>query len=684
MVKDNNCFDVEEARHLISDPRYIIDDYIGAGAMACVYKVHERGSPNVYALKLLREEYRQRTKFLEFFEREAIHMRDLQYPNIVRFYKFVIEERSAYILMDYVQGKPLTHYIKEVRETNELLPIDKIMRIIAQVARAISYLHQEGFIHRDVKPGNILLVGENESAFLTDLGIAGASDEPALQGAGTPSYMPYEQQIKGTVDHTVDIYAFAIMLFELITGKKPFIPEAGLSFKDARRAMVEMHRKADIPSISSKRDDLPQELDAFFEQALAKNPSQRYLDVLDFAQDIHEFLLPQLSPDLQDFDKIQAQAVEPIIQTNGEAVAPTTDYRVILGGLALLAAIFLLVTGGVYFNNQNAESTAPASIVAEATETPTVEPTATITATATLEPSPTITPSPSPTPAPTAILEDVSIFALAEGVTAIGFGDDLNETVNYIASIREGFVPLQFGEDVNGFRVELALREGSINDNQSYGIAFRIQDESNYLLLVIEQDTSVWALRAIEAGEMRVLASEAIDGNLPLNLALSAEDEFIRIEFDERMIEQSYDNWQNGAVALWLPLQAEQSIALASLDISLIGADATFAEGVGGTDIQTLMPLHFVLDDVQALRATGDENAIVDCVRFLEIYMQLEQHLVIEEAADFVSQVQVISTFIFRSCEIELDNTALEFSFSDYLNWETDLDTLIAANQAAQ
>src|SRR6188474_3530458 len=115
IMAEEQCYSVEEAREFISDPRYTIEEFIGSGAMACVYKVSERGTPNIYALKLLREKYRERQQFIDIFQTEAIHMRDLQYPNIVRFYKFVQEEKSAYILMDYVEGKPLTHYIQASR-----------------------------------------------------------------------------------------------------------------------------------------------------------------------------------------------------------------------------------------------------------------------------------------------------------------------------------------------------------------------------------------------------------------------------------------------------------------------------------------------------------------------------------------------------------------------------------------
>lgn len=673
MVANNNCFDVDEARKLITDPRYIIDEFIGSGAMACVYKVRERGTPNVYALKLLREQYRQRKRFKEIFQREATHMRDLQYPNIVRFYKFVLEEHSAYILMDYVQGKALTDYIRQSRQTGQLIAIDKIVRIMAQIARAISYLHTEGFIHRDVKPGNILLVGEDESAFLTDLGIAGAMDEPSLSGAGTPSYMPYEQQTRATIDHTVDTYAFGIMLYELFTGEKPFTPSPSLPFEEARKAIVELHRKAPVPPISAKRSDLPPIIDTFFEQALAKTSGERYPDILDFARDIHEALLPLLAKDLQDFDNIQAQEIDRSVERVVEVEVPADSNRVIFGGIAAIVIITLLVFGGIRFNNQNNT----------ATETPAIggENTAELTGEAASQSETQISPAATAEirPGASTILENVTINTLAEGVETIGYGDDLNTSVQYIASVRDGFVPLQLPDDVNAFRVELSLEENSLEENQQFGLAFRIQDDANYLLFSVDTTTAQWSLNLIQNNEMTVVQTAAIEGDIPSTMIVTAEDEFIRIDLADTVIQQTQDTWESGAVALWLPPTEADPLEVSNLAIALIGDNTIAVENTG----TTIPALQFLLEDIQALRATGDENSIVDCSQFTEIYDRLDNHSDIRGTDDFISEAKLTGTVIFTDCDLERDNPAVEFSFSDYLDWETDLGNLIIAIETA-
>ncbi|MGB7337451.1 MAG: serine/threonine-protein kinase [Phototrophicaceae bacterium] len=639
-METNDCLDIEAARPLIEDRRYVIDEFIGAGAMACVYKVHERNTPNVYALKLLREQFRRRDRFKEIFEREALYMRDLQYPNIVRFYKFVSEEKSAYILMDFVDGKALTHFIRQARETGEPIAFDKIVRLMAQVARAINYLHTEGFIHRDIKPGNILLAGENESAFLTDLGIAGAIDEPLLDGAGTPSYMPYEQQTRGKIDNTVDVYAFAIMLYELFTGHKPFQPKAGITFDEARKEMVELHRKQPVPSISSRRRDLPDAVDAFFDRALAKNPADRYSDILDFAKDIHEALLPFLPADLRNFDNIQAQAIDrsppPIVVRQAAEAPPTTvNNNVIYGGLIAIVAIILLVLSGIWIN-------------ANSTRVNTITNTA-------------VAPISS---------ETVTSVAFADDVAAIGYGDSLNESVQYIAQVREGIIALPYPDTLNGFQVVVQLDDTSIADNQNYGLIFRQQSPDDYLEFTINTSDTAWELRAIENGISRTLQTDVLTVPLPASWSVSALDDAITINFDNTIITESYALVQAGSVALVLSSPQSAPFVIESLSLRLLGDDLVSVQPATINN-----PLQFLLDDLRTLRASGDGAAVIDCQRFNTVYQRLEQHAVIDTAPAIIEAVQRLSTVIANRCQTEADNSAVEFSFSDYLNWD---DALIA------
>jgi serine/threonine protein kinase len=685
---------VEEARQQIMDPRYSIDEFIGAGAMACVYKARERGTPNVYALKVLREEYHVRRGFVEVFEREANHMRDLQYPNIVRFYKFVNEEHIAYILMDHIEGEPLTQHIRQVRANSKTMPIPKIVRIMAQIARAISYLHSEGYIHRDIKPGNVLLAGEDQSAFLTDLGIAGGFDaQEALGGAGTPSYMPYEQQIGGNVDHTVDIYAFAIMLFELFTNQKPYLPRKGLNIQQARNAIRDMHHNGEIPSLVELQPELPEEIDEIFQHALAKEPSERYQDVMDFAQDIHELLKPDLPDDLKNFADIRPREIKrSVIQTTKERVTVHSQRntgRVILGGVGAILLIGLVVIGGIWLNLQILGSEAITS------------PTSTFTSTSTLIPTftPTLTPTFAPTfeptdlateetiqPTMTPFLSDETVSIVLEGAEALGLGDELNIGLAYAIKHGGAYVPLRLDKRLNGFEIELALRDGTQANFSAYGLVFRVQDKLNYLRFRIVPAQSNWVLEAIQNGEPNLIASDAITGALPSVLSVRGLDNYLSFAYDNQVMQERIES-KTGGVGLWLETEDANSIVVDYLHLGLIAED-----DARSLILPELNQLDYILQDVRDLRVTGDASALVQCSQFINLYNKLGLYLegfsmdFAPQAAEFARQAQGISAFIHSRCKIDGQDAALDFtdSYSDYLTWDNGLEALINQIEAAQ
>lgn len=379
---ESQCRSEAEARTRIADTRYVIEEFVGQGGMACVYKAREKGTPNIYALKLLKDQFRQHEEFLQIFEREAEHMRDLQYPNIVRFYKFVVEEDAAYIIMEYVDGFPLKKYIRRAQRNDEPFPVSEVVRIMAQIARAISYIHQEGYIHYDIKPGNVLLRSTDGRAYLTDLGITNAfGSADVLPGAGTPAYMPYEQQAGELSDFTVDIYALAVMIFEMLAGQKPFIVRPGLDAYTARDQFMRMHEMHRVPAISKIRPELPQELDEVFYKAMAKKRYNRYQDVMQFAQDVHQALLPLVTPDLRDFENIQqsqpmmgGRLMQPdTISTPLQVTPPTPSaQRLPTRSLILIAAaVVVLIVALMIFAFNSARQTPPPSLspaVAAATE----------------------------------------------------------------------------------------------------------------------------------------------------------------------------------------------------------------------------------------------------------------------------------------------------------------------------
>jgi serine/threonine protein kinase len=668
MAYEEQCYGVEAAQELISDPRYIVEEFIGAGAMACVYKVSERGTPNIYALKLLREKYRQRQQFIDIFEIEATHMRDLQYPNIVRFYKFVQEEKSAYILMDYVEGKPLTYYIQASRNGQGLMPLPKIVRIMAQIARAISYLHAEGYIHRDIKPGNVLLAGRDESALLTDLGIAGAMDvQDMYGGAGTPSYMPYEQQTQGTVNQTVDTYAFAIMLFEMFTSRKPFIPTKGLSFKEARAAIIELHRSEPIPSLVELRPELPEEIDEIFARALAKNPAERYGEITEFAGAIHAALLPLLPEELADFDKIRPQEIERSAQTDGVEVVTTHPSLVLFGGIMSIALISVLVVLGLWFNNTTRPpATATQALVAAPSEAPSDTPSVT--------PSPTETHTPAPQATATSFMAEALMEPVFQDIEAIGrgFGTSLDETIQELLALNAPFVPLRSEPNLERFSLELVLDENSLSNYSSYGLAFRMRDERNYLRLRVEVATSRWVLESVSEDQITLLQEDTLV-SLPNRLAVTADDENYRLEIGEEIVPYSNEDWSGGSTALYFEMADTENLAVESVSIGM--------EETEGIPMPSLFD--YLREDIQSLQATGDRTAVVQCPAFVDIYEKLDLYLAHESTLSFAQEAQSLSAFIYSRCLVE--DRAVDFnnSYSDYLAWENGLDELLIEIDAA-
>lgn len=682
---DSNCFSEEEARVRIADERYIVEEFIGEGGMACVYRARESGTPNVYALKLLKEQYRQRAEFLEVFQTEATHMRDLQHPNIVRFYKMVVEAKSAYILMDFIDGHPLTKFIQRARATEVPFPIDEIVRVMAQIARAISHLHKEGFIHRDVKPGNVLLGKTDGRAYLTDLGITGSSDaEFALSGAGTPSYMPYEQQEAGLkVDHTVDIYSFAIMLFEMFAGQKPFRAPAGMAYDEARKILTGLHQSAPVPDVTEYRPELPVELNAVFHKALAKNPADRYRNVMEFAQDVHRSLLPMLSADLQDFEAIEARVMRDIKVIQQAETIRRRSQLLVWGGALSVLAIVVLVVAAVMLNNQVAEQAAQATFQA-LTNAPTVTFTLTLvnTSTDTVQPSDTLVPTepqtvdtanaassgaavsvtttateaptatdippsavptmiatPSPSPLPVEI---------ASGVEAIGLDADnldINDIVTYSLQQHVVPIPLRLGQDVNGFLVQVEW--ANLGNATAYGIAFRVQNERNYLLLYVDAVEKVWRveeriLRETEdeqgnivlenIADNPVLASGRVGSDLPLTLAVSGVDDVFTVAADSvNIAEFTHLSWATGGAGVWLDVadafDDTQLPQIAAIDVELLGADAIAAQTAMPTAVAPQLNAEdLFMRDVEALAAVVDVSQNLACDRYRYLYNQLLVH----------------------------------------------------------
>lgn len=273
---------MDKASKSVISGRYRIESFLGRGGMAEVYKVWDNQRATYLAMKVLLEDLALDPVFIRRFTREASNLARLQHPNIVRFFGFEKVGRTAFILMDYVDGESLKYFI---HDTNGLaMPSGQIRYIMRSVCRALNYAHTQGIIHCDIKPANIM-IDRQGTALLADFGIARASDTATatMVGAGTPAYMAPEQ-IKGyEPTPQMDVYALGVVLYEMLTGgERPFTGnQAQIKGSIGEKVRWE-HLNVPPPSPRHWNPALFPSLENVVLEALSKNPRQRYRSTLEF------------------------------------------------------------------------------------------------------------------------------------------------------------------------------------------------------------------------------------------------------------------------------------------------------------------------------------------------------------------------------------------------------------------
>lgn len=249
--------------------QYEIIEQTGAGGMATVYKAYHARLDRFVAIKVMHQSFMQDASFLSRFEREARIVARLEHPNIVPVYDYDEYNGAPYLVMKFVEGKTL----KDVMSA-EPLSLEEIMLVMPKIADALTYAHQMGILHRDVKPSNIIL-DERGEPYLTDFGLAritqqGESTQSADMMLGTPHYISPEQaQGLADLDGRADEYSFAVILYELVTGRVPFVG-------DTTYAIVHKHIYAAPPTPSELNPEVPPGVDAVLLKALSKEPNERY------------------------------------------------------------------------------------------------------------------------------------------------------------------------------------------------------------------------------------------------------------------------------------------------------------------------------------------------------------------------------------------------------------------------
>ena len=264
--------------------RYKILDHLGTGGMATVWLGYDTILDRQVAIKTFKIDANDEDA-VKRFNREAKAVTSLSHPNIVSIYDVENEGEFYYLILEYVEGMTLKDYMIK----NPRIPIETIVHIAKQIAAGLSHAHQNGIIHRDIKPQNILM-NENLTCKITDFGIARAYGDTTLtqtnQMLGTVYYLSPEQARGNVATAQSDIYSLGILIFEMITGQIPFKGESAV-------AIALKHLQEELPDIDKYRDNVPQSVKNIVLQATMKNPNERYISSKELFEDLSTVLNPE-------------------------------------------------------------------------------------------------------------------------------------------------------------------------------------------------------------------------------------------------------------------------------------------------------------------------------------------------------------------------------------------------------
>ena len=430
--------------------------------MAEVYKAYHPGLDRYVAIKVLHSFLADEEGFLTRFQREAKIVATFRHPNIVQVYDFELdaESNSYYMVMEFVDGPTLKEVLRKIAHSDEPLPLEEATRIVIAIANALDYAHKQGMVHRDIKPGNIILTQEGQ-IILTDFGIARMINTSTLTASGamvgTPAYMAPEQGMGHAGDERADIYSLGAVLYQLVTGNLPFDADTPLG-------TVLKHINSPLTPPTSHNPDLPPSIEAVVVRALAKDPINRYQTAEALSADLEKAMAgetidpisPELAMSATKMETVISPSARELLEEQEKLTTPSitpTPFppsepaaRSPWRWVAVLMAILILITLGVvalfttgiadrFFGSLSPPTETPTvGVTGPPTSTSTPDLTATFGANATqfaswmttyeattgVTPtpsptptsSPTSTPTPTPTPTPTST-PDLTATALA-------------------------------------------------------------------------------------------------------------------------------------------------------------------------------------------------------------------------------------------------------------------------------
>jgi eukaryotic-like serine/threonine-protein kinase len=297
----------------VLNDRYEVDKPLGRGGMAQVFRGTDRVLGRTVAIKVLDQKHRNDAKFVTRFRREAQAAAGINHPNVVSVFDTGSEDGLHYIVMEYVDGETLD----DVLAREKVLPPERVVAIAEPVARALDAAHQKGMVHRDVKPGNIML-DRSGTVKVVDFGIARAAADDTLTQTGivlgTAAYLSPEQAQGVAVDPRSDVYSLGCVLYEMLTGRKPFTGDSAL-------AIAYKHVREDPAPPSQVNPDIPPELEAVVMTAMAKDPAQRFPS----GGAMQEALSAAATGEMPAMAAVGAGATEPLPGSGDTAVMTTQE-----------------------------------------------------------------------------------------------------------------------------------------------------------------------------------------------------------------------------------------------------------------------------------------------------------------------------------------------------------------------
>jgi eukaryotic-like serine/threonine-protein kinase len=352
---------------LVND-RYRVERSIGRGGMAEVFLAHDILLDRPVALKVLFPEYAIDPNFVERFRREAQSAAALTHPNIVAVYDWGKVNTTYFIAMEYVEGKTLATLLKERGPLSPTHACD----VISEVAAALSFAHENGVIHRDVKPGNIL-IGLGGQVKVADFGIAralGANVEEALTEIGsvmgTATYLSPEQAQGAQPDPRSDIYSLGVMMYELVAGRAPFVGESAV-------AIAYQHVHNFPQPLREVVADLPRGFESVVAKCMAKNEQRRYDNAMLVREDIRRILDgvetlaltdargPTVTKNLSDTAEIPVVVLPPY-EDRVDMVDAKKPATMVFGGAVLAIALLAIIVFAVRFIGGGSDAALPSVV----------------------------------------------------------------------------------------------------------------------------------------------------------------------------------------------------------------------------------------------------------------------------------------------------------------------------------